>query len=285
MTAREALLPDALAAFSVFARHLNLTRAAEELHIAQPSLHAKVQKLATSLGEPLYERIGRRLQLTSAGEDLAALANDVESRVDDYLAGRTEDVGHVVIAAGRAALMWVLDAPIRELLGVGIQPELVPVERARCLEMIRSGTADVGCFAFDPPPDDLHSAVIASYPQTLIVPKGHPLSRRRRVSVGDLDGIALVVPPTGRPHRQSIERTLAQASVGWSAAATADGWDLTRHLVSLGVGAAVVNGCVPPLAPSVAIPIADLPEIPYWLVWRAARGRRAELLLERATPR
>lgn len=282
MEAREALLSDGLAAFAVFARHLNLTRAAEELHIAQPSLHAKLQKVANALGEPIYERVGRRLHLTPAGESLAALAHDVESRIDDYLTSRTDKIGRLVIAAGRAALMWVLDEAVRELLGAGVRPELVPVDRGACLDMVRTGTADVGCFAFDPPPDDVQSVVVATCPQTLLVPENHPLSGRRRVSLADLDGIDLVVPPAGRPHRQSIERTLSQTSIEWSIAATADGWDLTRHLVALGVGAAVVNGCVPPLAPSVAIPIADVPDVPYWLVWRPARARQAELLLEHA---
>ncbi|WP_433478061.1 helix-turn-helix domain-containing protein [Spirillospora sp. CA-142024] len=65
------LSTDALASFAVFADHLNFTRAAEELHISQPALHVKVQKLAENLGRPLYTRQGRRLTLTSTGEQVA----------------------------------------------------------------------------------------------------------------------------------------------------------------------------------------------------------------------
>ncbi|MFD0541615.1 LysR family transcriptional regulator [Actinomadura luteofluorescens] len=60
------LSTDALASFAVFADHLNFTRAAEALHISQPALHVKVQKLADTLGRPLYTRQGRRLALTPA---------------------------------------------------------------------------------------------------------------------------------------------------------------------------------------------------------------------------
>ena len=56
MHAREALTADAMTAFAVFSRHLNFTRAAEELHIAQPSLHAKVAKLSRALEAQLYEK-------------------------------------------------------------------------------------------------------------------------------------------------------------------------------------------------------------------------------------
>lgn len=281
MTARDALLPDALASFAVFARHLNLTHAAEELHIAQPSLHAKLQKLAASIGEPLYERSGRRLHLTSAGVGLAALAGDIESRIDDYLAARDDDLRELAVAAGRAALMWVLDDALRDLLAADVRVELVPVDRSGCLDLVRTGAADVGCFAFDPPPGDVASELVATYAQTLLVPEGHPLSTRRRLKVADLDGLELVVPPPGQPHRQSIERALSRASISWTLAAAADGWDLTRHLVSLGVGAAIVNGCVPPRPPSVAVPIVDLPKVPYWLIWRPARARQAAALVER----
>ncbi len=51
---------DALAAFAVFAEHLNLTRAAEALRISQPSLHSKLATLARRLDRPLYQRTGNR---------------------------------------------------------------------------------------------------------------------------------------------------------------------------------------------------------------------------------
>src|SRR5258707_11714533 len=87
MDGRGLLESDALHAFEVFAEHRNFTTAAAVLRISQPSLHVKIRKLAKGLGIQLYERDGRRLVLTAAGERLAAFAADGARRADDFLQG------------------------------------------------------------------------------------------------------------------------------------------------------------------------------------------------------
>lgn len=47
---------DWLEAFVVFCEHMNLTRAAQALHLSQPALHAQLQRLAQEVGAPLYLR-------------------------------------------------------------------------------------------------------------------------------------------------------------------------------------------------------------------------------------
>src|SRR5258705_2882410 len=85
MDGRSLLESDALHAFEVFAEHRNFTTAAAVLRISQPSLHVKVRKLAKGLGVALYERDGRRLVLTAAGQRLAAFAADGARRADELL--------------------------------------------------------------------------------------------------------------------------------------------------------------------------------------------------------
>src|SRR5688500_16121645 len=107
MAGRDLLEADALRAFAVFAEHRSFTAAAAALHISQPSLHVKVNKLATALGVDLYERVGRRLALTAAGQRLAAFALDSRRRVDDFLRELHEDTSSLTIAAGRGTFRWV----------------------------------------------------------------------------------------------------------------------------------------------------------------------------------
>ncbi len=92
--------------------------------------------------------------------------------------------------------------------------------------------------------------------------------------------MALVVPPEGRRHRQTLEHAFTAAGVTWAAAAEADGWDVLVHLVELGLGSAVVNGCVPCPPSLVAIPISDLPRVTYWFTWRRGNSESANLILE-----
>jgi hypothetical protein len=122
--------------------------------------------------------------------------------------------------------------------------------------------------------------LLASYPQTLVMPVAHPLAEHPELTVRDLAGVSLVLPPANRPHRRTVERALRAAEVAWELAIEAEGWPLTLHFVTLGVGLSVVNGCVRPPAGFTSREITDLPRIPYYAVHLPTRtdDRLAELL-------
>jgi DNA-binding transcriptional LysR family regulator len=100
------------------------------------------------------------------------------------------------------------------------------------------------------------------------------------VRLADLDGLDLVVPPAGRPHRTALDRALRDAGASWQVAAEVDGWDLLVHFAALGLGATIVNGCVELPSRLRAIPVVDLPEVRYWAAWRPERQRALSAVLE-----
>ncbi|WP_018655066.1 LysR family transcriptional regulator [Actinomadura flavalba] len=252
---------DALAAFAVFAEHRNFTRAAEELRISQPSLHAKIRKLGVSLGRPLYVRRGRRLDLTPEGEAVARFARELDARVGAFL---TEMRGAAptrapVLAAGEGAYLYLLGPAVRALPGL----RLINGDRARALGAVRTGRADVGVAVLDVLPADLETVLLARYPQVLAMPDDHPLTARATLTLRDLTSAHLVMPPPHGPHRVALERALHAASVRWTTAVEAHGWPLILHFVALGVGLAVVNGCASPPPGVTTRPLTDLPPVPY----------------------
>ncbi|MFB4308115.1 LysR substrate-binding domain-containing protein [Actinomadura sp. GTD37] len=262
------LSTDALSSFAVFADHLNFTRAADELHVSQPALHVKVRKLSETLGRPLYTRHGRRLVLTPAGERVARFARDLDARMTAFLAeldGATAS-RVPVLAAGEGAYLY--------LLGDAVHPgvRLINGDRGRTLTAVRTGRADVGVAVLDVLPGDVEAELLASYPQTLVMPDDHPLAARPHLTLADLTGAALVVPPPNGPHRVLLERALRAAEVPWSLAVEAAGWPLMLHFASLRVGLAVVNGCVPPPPGLTARAIIDLPAVPYYALHLPGRA-------------
>ena len=277
-----ALEADALRSFAVFARHANFTRAAEELHISQPSLHVKITKLAGHLGVDLYEREGRGLILTPAGQRLATFAADSQSRTQDFLSQLHGAGTSLAVATGRGALRWVIGDKLRALVGSTVHLDVLTADRNRSLELLMSGTADLAVLAQEAPPDGLESKEIASFPQVLMIGEGEPLSRRRRISLSDLDGLDLVLPPKGRQHRRALTLALGKAGATCNVTAEVDGWDLLVHMASLGLGATVVNGCVPAPPGMCAVPVRDLPPVSYWAAWRQARRHRAAMFLGEA---
>jgi DNA-binding transcriptional LysR family regulator len=276
---RDLLEPDALRSFAVFAEHRNFTAAAAVLNISQPSLHVKVRKLAAALGADLYERDGRSLALTPAGEQLAAFAADARARSREFLASLAGEPSVLAVAAGRGAIRWVIPGAIRAACQAGRRVRVVTAGRDEAVAALGAGHADVAVTGYDPPPRRLRARQVAAYPQVLMVDSGHELAGRASLSVADLAGLVLVVPPAGRPHRRALERALLDAGVAWQAAAEADGWDLLVHLASLGIGATVVNGCVPAPDGMTAVPVTGLPAVRYWAAWRPQREEQARAFL------
>jgi DNA-binding transcriptional LysR family regulator len=262
---------DALAAFAVFADHLNLTKAATALHISQPALHSKLATLSRELGRPLYEKVGRRLILTPDGEDVARFARDQTERTGRFLdeLRETPTARPIVLAAGHAVYLHMLGDIIRTTLAE--QPgslRLLHTHRHEMLNAVRTGRAHLGVSALDVLPDDLITVPIATYPQVLLVPANHRLARKRTVQLTDLAGEELVVPPASRPFRTTLEQALRAAGVAWTVAVEIEGWPLTVHFAALGIGLAVVTGCVTPAEGLVARRIRDLPDITYHAAYR-----------------
>ncbi len=274
----EALTNNSLRSFAVFARHRNFTSAANELHISQPSLHTKIKNLGLTLDVELYERRGRGLVLTSAGEMLAKFANESETRADSFVRELQEQPTRVRLFAGRAMLRWVLDDRISDAIQKGVEVDVVESNREAALAALADGLADVAGLAADAPPSMLCSQSIARVDQVLIVSKKHPLAKRRSVRIEEIAGLPLVLPSAGRPHRQRIESAFTKQQLTPVVAAAVDGWDLMSHMASLGLGATIVNGLVPTPKGMAAVKVKDLPSIEYWLAWRPERDEVARSL-------
>lgn len=105
-----------LRTFQVAARHLNFNQAAEALYLSQPTVSKHIKQLENDLGCELFERSGRTLRLTPAGERFTVYAGRLLEQVDStmqeftsWLAGREQ---RLRVAASpmvaRSVLPWIL---------------------------------------------------------------------------------------------------------------------------------------------------------------------------------
>jgi DNA-binding transcriptional LysR family regulator len=166
----------------------------------------------------------------------------------------------VVRAAGEGAYLYLLGPALRSHLSHSAQAHsaqaksaqtrsvqarvtLMTRDRDGMIEAVRSGEAQLGVAALDGTPEGLVSHRLTTVEPVLVLPRSHPLSRKRRVRLRDLAGSRLIVPPAGRPHREAIAAALRRARVPWEIAVEASGWELMIHFVAMGMGLAIVNGC------------------------------------------
>ncbi|WP_437758218.1 LysR family transcriptional regulator [Sorangium sp. So ce1389] len=274
---------DWLGAFVVFSEHLNFTRAARALHISQPALHGQIGKLGEALGVALYQRRGQRLELTADGKRVAAFGREVGERTRSFLdvLRNGESREPVVLCAGEGSYLYLLGEGIRAFTARAAAPlRLLTRDREATLDAIATGEAHLGVAPLEGTPDGLAADRLTEVEQVLVVPHAHPLARKRRIKLQDLEGARLVVPGPSRPHRALLAQALLSAGVRWEPAVEANGWELMLHFVRLGVGVAVVNACCRLPRGLVARPIPELPRKVFYVVRRRGgelQGAPAEL--------
>jgi len=150
---RHGLLPQ-LMVFDAVARLGSVTRAAEELHLAQPTVSLQLKKLAETLEVTLFEQRGRRLHLTGAGQELRTTCAELMqclARAEEKLAAwRKPKQERLALAAepeSRAVAARLLAGFCSR--HPGVQGSLHIGERAELLTRLAAGTDDVYLFALD----------------------------------------------------------------------------------------------------------------------------------------
>ena len=185
------------------ARTGNFSRAAEQCHVAQPSLSQQIQKLEDELGERLFDRMKREAKLTAHGEVFLRRAVKILEEVDaakreaadaqDLLRG-TITIG-VLPTIAPYLLPDVMARFTEEFPGV----EIVVHEdtTARLLKLAHS--YEVDCALASEPIQDERLEVRELFVEELLLalPPGHPLTRRRSVAAGALEAERLIVMKEG----------------------------------------------------------------------------------------
>jgi len=260
-----------LRTFVAFAATMSFTRAAEELHLSQPAVHVQVKKLAEQLGVELYRRRGKALELTDEGVRAVAFGRELLERSDRFL-DELRAVPHAqptVVAAGEGALLYVIGDAMSRALRAELRIQLRVLDTAGVIQALQRGEAHAGVTVLEEPPSDLEGRALVESGSLLVVPRAHPLAKRRSLRLTDLDGVPLVAPPRGARQRELLDSFTRAAGVRADIVVEARGWPLTLRLVELGVGAAVVNDVVRIPRSLTGVRLRGLPPQIYWALRRA----------------
>lgn len=252
-----------LRAFLTVAQEQSFSGAAARLHVAQQALSASVARLERELAVRLFQRTTRTVVLTEAG---AALRDHTQRALDELARGvaaarRVERQARGLLSVGvMAGAALELTEPIlaafallRPEVTVSLEPHLYDDPSAG----LRSGSSDVALLR---PPLDLRGLELARLfvePRVLVVAAGHPLARRRQVSLAELREVPVVQPASPDPiwnhfwsagsPRVVVARTLEAAlelvSARRAVAISTAGW--TRFFPRPGVRAIPVSGLEP----------------------------------------
>jgi LysR family hydrogen peroxide-inducible transcriptional activator len=177
--------------FVAVARTGSFSRAAEQCHITQPSLSQQIQKLERSLGQRLFDRLGRRAALTDAGRLLLERAQPILESVED-VQRRLRDAednphGSLCIGAIPTIAPYFLPLVLPAFLKEYSQVEFTIQEDVtrHLLTAIVAGDLDLALVALPIEDDRVQSEALFTEPLLLVVARNHRLAKRRRVRLED----------------------------------------------------------------------------------------------------
>jgi DNA-binding transcriptional LysR family regulator len=152
--------------FLAVAEELHFRRAAEVLHLSQPSLSQQIRRMEKQIGARLFERTNRKVALTPAGEALLPRIRDILRRVDEaeYEARRIDQglTGLLTLSFGSAALVGVLPCAMKEfqMQAPDVDLQLKECEPREQIANILQRTTDLGFMHAKLDDDALRSMVI-----------------------------------------------------------------------------------------------------------------------------
>jgi DNA-binding transcriptional LysR family regulator len=195
-----------LRAFAAIVDAGGFARAATRLHLSQPALSRQIGALEADLGVPLFDRIGRRVQLTSQGEDLLrrcrrllAEAESLGERARELKSGET---GILRVAATPQVIENLFAPFLVQYRGrhPGVEVHLVEDGGARLLGRLERGEVHLSLTAAGT--SRLEGRLL--YPMHVVaaLPSAHRLARRRLLEVAELQDEPLLLPQRGFGSRE-----------------------------------------------------------------------------------
>lgn len=265
--------------FVAVAAEGSLTRAAERLHVTQPSLSRQIRQLESDIGAALFERNAGGTTLTPAGVALhrhALLLLRLADAAPDMARSATSharEVVHIGIPPG-VPERWLLDVlAVLEAEVPHASITLIEASSSEQLRMIREGQLDLGMVR-EQPAGKLRAALLLEVPFGVAARPGHPLAARTTCRMQDLDNLRILAH--GRQQVPVVDDRLVMAA---HAAGVVPLWQFTQfseHALACAEAAKadavlLVEHTAHRLLPDWPwLPLTE-PELPLvtWLAWPA----------------
>ena len=203
-----------LKTFEAVAQFLSFHKAAEELHYAQSSISAQIQALEDELGVKLFDRLGRRIVLTEAGERLRRYARklvDLAAETEAAFKADERLEGRLTIRVPESVAIHCLPPVLKEFCGrhPHIQLQMITCAREGLAKDLRTGITDLA-FLLDESIQaaDLQVEMLASVPLVLVARPDHPLAAIRQVTTAQLSREMLLVSRVDCSYRRLVEAQL-----------------------------------------------------------------------------
>ena len=234
--------------FLSVAKHLNYTRAAEEVNLSQPSVSVRMSQLERDLGAKLFEQLGKKIALTEAGRRFLPYAMKVIAAIDDARHAMDElhglERGSLRIGASTTPGMYLIPRTIAQFKQQypEIEVQLAVKDTRQIEEGVIRNEFDFGFVGGHLVGDEVEVVPWIIDEVMLIMPVDHRLSRKRSVNSKDLIGEKFIFREQGSATRAVVDAHLLQCKVEAESIMEIENPESVKKAVQHGLGVAFISG-------------------------------------------
>jgi len=236
-----------LQVFLSVARHLNYTRAGEEVNLSQPSVSVRMRQLERELGTKLFDQLGKRIALTEAGELLVPYANRVIAAMNDARHAIDElqglERGSLQIGASTTPGMYLVPGVIAHFKQQYPKIEMhLTVKDTRQIEVgVIKNEFDFGFVGGHLAGDEVEVVPWLTDELVLIAPAGHCLASKRIVKPQDLLTEKFILREEGSATRAVVASHLRKFSIEPDSVMEMANPESVKKAVQNGLGIAFIS--------------------------------------------
>ncbi len=236
-----------LRGFMAVAKHSSFSRASEELYRTQPAISKQIRALEEALETKLFHRLGRRIQLTDAGEILYRYAHRVFQVLEEARETVSElkglQKGHLRISAATTIGTYMLPRALGRFKRryPGIDISLAITNKAQVLEQVLEHEADLGFVGPPVQPEELQREEYLLDELVLIVDPNHPLAQEEFVSIDQLKEEVYILREQGSGTREIMEEELTRKGIILRKAMELGSTEAIKQAVAANLGVSIVS--------------------------------------------
>jgi len=234
--------------WEVAQNELNVTATADSLYTSQPGISKQIRLLEEELGIDIFARNGKQFAaITPGGVKIIAIAGQILAKVrdirqiaDEYL---NNESGELSIATTHTQARYALPAVIQQFMAryPGIKLTISQGTPAQIAEQVSRGQVDLGIATEGT--DLFENLVILpcyQWNRSVLVPRGHALAERTRLTLAELAEYPLITYTFGFTGRSQLDLAFQKAGLHPQLALTAVDADVIKTYVRLGLGIGIV---------------------------------------------
>ena len=271
-----------LRVFEAAAALRSFSRAAETLHMTQPGVSMHIKELETYVGLPLFERVGKKLFVTEAGQELLLRAReiiralkDAEEAFDGLRGLRRGRINIAVVSTAKYFAPRLLAQFSREYPQLEIR--LAVNNRHSVIEQLGSNEVDLAIMGRSPESLDAVAEPFAQNPHYIIAAPDHPLARLKRIPESTVAAESFIVREQGSGTRAAMQEFFDERKLPCRVSMEMASNETIKQAVIAGMGLSFISRHTIELELEterlVALDVRGLPVIRHWFVAHLAKKR------------